>query len=267
MQQPKILIPGRKQIGRAFSRKAGGYDRHAVVQRKLCAALIAMLPPAHEVGAECWLDLGCGTGLFEELYGAPPGTRNYTISAIDISFGSLITLAEKRITQTMPVCADITSLPFSGAIFDRAILCSTLQWIDDPAALLGSIRNVLRSKGALCFGLFCDGTLNELQQLQRRYGITPPVRFIGQDHFEALCAKCGFVISTIARHTEIDYFPTGQAFLRNLSMIGGTALTGNRLSRAALRRFCAEYESLHRTSAGVAASYEVLVGVAHKEEA
>jgi malonyl-CoA O-methyltransferase len=265
MDKPESTIPDKKQISRAFSRKAGSYDISAMVQRRICELLATLIQPAADGRRELWLDLGCGTGLFESIASGLTGHKS--IIALDLAEQSLRALQKKKLSLTFPLCADIADLPFRGCNFDRIICTSTLQWFDDQEKIVAKIGSHLKPNGYFYFGIFCNGTLHALQELQKTYGITPPVRFINPDLFRQACDQAGFETIHVDRLTVNDYFPTAHAFLRNISNLGGTATTGIRLSPKILTRFCNDYEAMCRTEKGVGANYHIMVGVARKKGA
>lgn len=140
--------PLRAQLGRLFwSRHARNWDSlHSAPEfashyEEITAWLAEAAVPRGRV-----LDLGCGTG----THAIALAVRGFDVVAVDFAPGMLLRAAEKRHRGTHLDFRqhDLTRpLPFDAGCFD-AVLCSyALQVIDDPVALLGEIRRVLRPDG------------------------------------------------------------------------------------------------------------------------
>ena len=138
---------------RQYDRWAGLYDRvWRRYIRETTAALhrAAQLHPGEEV-----LDVGCGTGAFEQhVLAERPGQP---ITGADLSAEMLA--GARRKTRSVPhacfVQADAHDLPFADASFDVVVSASVLHYLADPAAALGEMARVVRPGGRLVLLDWC----------------------------------------------------------------------------------------------------------------
>jgi SAM-dependent methyltransferase len=92
------------------------------------------------------LDLGCGTG---ELARAA-AESGFRVSACDIAELMLRTAEQQdpgRTVEWVRLCPQWRRLPFPPAAFDAVVAASVLEYVDDPAAVLGECARVLRPGG------------------------------------------------------------------------------------------------------------------------
>jgi ubiquinone/menaquinone biosynthesis C-methylase UbiE len=137
------------------------YDRWASVYDWLWRHYIDQTLPVLEVGAtiqpgEQVLDVGCGTGAFEERLladEAPP-----TIVGIDLS-ARMLRRARTKLADAPQVTfqqADVHDLPFADARFDVVVSASTFHYFDDPDRALAEMARVLRPGGRLVILDWCQ---------------------------------------------------------------------------------------------------------------
>jgi SAM-dependent methyltransferase len=108
----------------------------------MLAAIGGCAPPGGRV-----LDIGCGTG---ELARAMAVT-GLTVAGCDISGGMLRHAARHRGRPAGLVRLDPCwrRLPFRAASFDAVVAASVLEYVEDPAIVLGECARVLRPGGTL----------------------------------------------------------------------------------------------------------------------
>lgn len=94
------------------------------------------------------LDLGCGAG-HEVLALEREGMRAV---GVDLSAAMLEASRQRLVSEGAPVRlarADAAGLPFGDSTFDACRIERVLQHVNDPAAVLGEVRRVLRPGGTL----------------------------------------------------------------------------------------------------------------------
>ncbi|MBD3344095.1 MAG: methyltransferase domain-containing protein [Chitinivibrionales bacterium] len=253
-------IPDKKRIARSFSNKAGTYGEYAAIQQ---TALEKLAGYARELPADTspWIDLGCGTGLFETIAGIPH-SRN--IFYLDIAPQCLQKARTQRQPPAPAIVADIESLPLHSGTFAVAVMASVLQWLTEPSRALRAINAVLNSRGHLLFAVFLNNSFHELQQLQTKYGVKNPIRLFSLPECETLFSRSGFDILSREELRITFHYPTPLAALKSFVGTGSTALQGNRLNPKKLFSFCREYDTLHRTPQGIPVTCHMLVGKARK---
>jgi len=257
----KVTTPAKSQIARAFGLKARFYDANAFIQKEMLSRLDFQL--IQDSPDKIWADLGSGTGMSVELI-RQKGICSQ-ILGIDIAFESLRILKSKGLSNTFPILGDIEHLPLKNNSLDGAILTSVLQWFSSPFAVLKSISNLLKSKGILLFVTFTEGSFAELNFIKKESDLPIPVFLPDQNNICNLLKKAGFTILNTNMFESTLYFPTAFRLLKSLSVIGVTAVSGNRMSRRALFDFCKKFEENFQSDKGVPISYRALIGSARKE--
>ena len=136
------------------------YDRWATVYDRLWQWYIhqtlsvlqswAALQPGERV-----LDVGCGTGAFEERIVAT-GVDN-EIVGVDLSTEMLAQARAKHAShpQIMFRQADVHALPFDTGRFDVVVSASTFHYFDNPERALAEMARVLRPGGRLVILDWC----------------------------------------------------------------------------------------------------------------
>lgn len=256
----KVSTPAKTQIARAFGLKAQYYDANAFIQKELLSRLDFQL--IEDSPEKIWADLGCGTGMVIELL-RQKGICSQLLG-IDIAFASLRILKSRGLRNTFSLSGDIEYLPLKNNSLDGVIMTSVLQWFSEPSAVLKNISDLLKSKGILLFATFTEGSFVELNSIKKELGFPIPVFLPNQKNLCSSLKKAGFSILKTDIFASTLYFPTAFRLLKSLSAIGGTAVTGNRLSRSALFDFCKKFEENFQSDKGVPISYRALIGSARK---
>ena len=124
-------------VGSAYERYIGRWSR--LVAREFLAWLA--VPPGRR-----WLDVGCGTGALSRTvleHGAPS-----TIVGIDASAG-FVDHARDLVSDPRASfqVGDAQALPFENASFDAAVSGLVLNFVPDPALMMGGMRRVVKPGG------------------------------------------------------------------------------------------------------------------------
>lgn len=126
-------------LGSAYERYVGRWSR--LVARDFLAWLDV---PA----GRRWLDVGCGTGALSQTVlerGAPS-----TLVGIDTSAG-FVNHARDHISDPRASfrVGDAQALPFEDAAFDAAVSGLVLNFVPDPARMVGAMRRVVKPGGVV----------------------------------------------------------------------------------------------------------------------
>lgn len=101
------------------------------------------------------LDVGCGTGAFEQMLAEDyPGLE---MVGVDIS-ENMLTIAREKLASHPNVSfmqATASTLPFDDSRFDRVVSASALHYFEDPSAALAEMRRVLTPDGRLIIVDWC----------------------------------------------------------------------------------------------------------------
>lgn len=91
------------------------------------------------------LDVGCGTG---GVFRALP--RDNQLKKYGIDFSSVaVEEIRRRFPDGIFVTGDAHHLPFPDNFFDRIICTETLEYVDDPAAVVAEMYRVLKEHGKI----------------------------------------------------------------------------------------------------------------------
>ena len=240
-----------RQVRRAFSRAASGYDAAAALQHRVEAHLLESLDylETREDAIKqprVVLDLGCGPGT-----AAAAMRRRWPraqVLALDLALPMLQQAPRTRRWHPLhrPVrrlCADVRALPLADDSVDVLFSNLCLQWIEDLPAVFAGFRRVLKPGGLLLVSTFGPDTLYELRAAFAETDAAPHVSpFAGIARFGDALMQAGFRDPVLDRDLEITRYNDLTALMRELRAMGATnamqtrrhSLTGKaRFARAA----------------------------------
>ena len=251
----------KQRVRDAFDRAATTYDGAAVVQRRVCERLQAVLTWTAEP-PQRMLDAGCGTGYGARLLRARwPQAQ---IAGVDFAPAMVATASA---AYDCCQAADIEKLPFAPASFDLWWSSLSIQWCHADIVFQEAAR-ILRPGGQIAFSTLCPDTFAELRAAfagidQHRHTLP----FNEPDRLHAALEAASLRDIRLLRERHTIYYPDLKSLLRSIKEIGAQNIgEGSRqgmMGRAAWRKVEAAYEQ-YRTPAGLPASYDVLLGYAQK---
>jgi malonyl-CoA O-methyltransferase len=273
-----------RQVQRAFSRAAEGYDEAAALQREIEARLLESLdfwPAKHgdDHPPACVLDLGSGPGRgAAAMRGRWPKAR---VLAIDLALPMLREarrrerwglLARSPLRKGIDrVVADARALPLADGSIDVLFSNLCLQWIEDLPAVFAGFRRVMRPGGLLMVSTFGTDTLHELRAAFAAGDDAPHVSpFASIAQFGDALMHAGFRDPVLDRDITVSRHDDLAALVRELRTLGATnalrtrrhTLTGKaRFSRAA-QAYAAEFGD----AAGLPATWETITAMAWAPE-
>lgn len=224
--------PGR--VAAAFHHKAGGYDQHVLVQKRVVAQLAGSVELHLNRMPEHILDVGTGTGaLLERLHVRYPDAR---LTGVDIAHNMCLQTQLKLGTSCAVVNGDAEHLPFKTGTFDLVVSASALQWVNNLTAALHEMQRVVAPGGVISLAFFCDGTLGELHHCFRD-SVNRCITGIGQrmsrlhhfrtvDDVTSIVKEMGFEQCVVTVETEVDWYDDVHSLLRSIKNIGAGAVTG-----------------------------------------
>ncbi|MFD0739625.1 malonyl-ACP O-methyltransferase BioC [Lysobacter koreensis] len=265
-----------RQVRRAFSRAAHGYDSAAALQREVGARLAEALdylddPARGAAPPAVVLDVGCGPG--HAAVAMQQRWPKAQVIALDLAPGMLREARANAGGGTRKwldfarhphaVCADARALPLRDASVDVLFSNLCLQWVEDLPAVFAGFRRVLKPGGLLLVSTFGPDTLFELRGAFSEADDAPHVSLfpsIGQ--FGDALVAAGFKDPVLDR----DEFTLGHAdlagLMRELRTLGATnAMVDRRRSLTGRRRFARAaqaYEQLRGDNGQLPATWEVV---------
>lgn len=275
-----------RQVRRAFSRSAKGYDAAAQLQHAVEARLLESLeylddpalqrPPPQRV-----LDLGCGTGRASAAM--QKRWPKAEVVSLDLALPMLRQArAASRRSPTgwlanpfgrtpQQVCADARTLPLAEGSVDVLFSNLCLQWVEDLDAVFAQFRRVLKPQGLLLISTFGPETLWELRSAFSQADAAPHVSpFVDIAGFGDALVRAGFHQPVVDREEDITHYPDLPALMHELRAIGATnALASRRATLTGRSRFAAAaaaYEA-QRGPGGLPATWETISALAWAPEA
>ena len=252
-----------RQIGRAFSRSAAGYDAAAALQREAGTRLMESLEYLDQKKPEVVLDVGSGPA-----HAAADMRKRWPkaqVVALDLAL-PMLREAKKQSGWWKPfarVCADARALPIADNSVDVLYSNLCLQWVEDLPAVFAGFRRVLKPGGLLLCSTFGPETLVELRGAFAQADEAPHVsRFPPIAQFGDALMSAGFRDPVLDRDLFTLTYADLPALMRELRALGATnALQARRHSLTGKGRFAAAaaaYETLRREDGRLPSSWEVI---------
>ena len=268
-----------RQVRRAFSRAAPGYDAAAALQREIESRLLESLEfhpakygdkqPPRRV-----LDVGSGPGR------ATAAMRRRwpkaQVLSLDLALPMLREARSRERWQPLRrgvdrLCADARALPLADDSIDVLFSNLCLQWVEDLPAVFAGFRRVLRPGGLLMVSTFGPDTLHELRAAFAQADATPHVSpFASIALFGDALMHAGFRDPVLDRDTSTTHYRDLPALMRELRTLGATnALQARRhtlTGKARFARAAAAYASDFGDGHGLPATWETITAMAWAPE-
>jgi len=253
------------RVRRSFERSARAYDAAAVLQKRVRDELLERLDVVRLEPAVV-LDLGAGTG--HASLALKRRYRSSQVIALDLAEGMLREASRRQtlLRRFRRVCAQASALPLRDGSVDLVFSNLMLQWCQDPDAVFGECRRVLKPGGLLTFTTFGPDTLVELRRAWAAADSRTHVnRFIDMHDLGDALVRSGLAepVMDVERFT-LTYAEV-RDLMRDLKDIGAHNANAGRprglTGKGTLARMTAAYEAL-RKDGRLPATYEVVYGQA-----
>jgi len=250
----------KRAVRAAFDKAADAYDAVAAVQRSACDRLLAMVS-AQTFAPRRIVDAGCGTGY--ALAGLHRRFPDADLIALDFAPAML---RRQPPGLALPLCADLERLPLADASVDALWSSYALQWCH-PRRALPELARSLRPGGQLWIATLGPGTLHELRDAFRLVDQHEHVlAFQAPEVLEDAAEDAGLRILASERDTLQAWAPDLRGLLSDIKTLGAHQTGAPRrtpLGKTAWNKLVKAYE-MHRTPAGLPASYDTLWLLAEK---
>ncbi|TAK38832.1 MAG: malonyl-[acyl-carrier protein] O-methyltransferase BioC [Lysobacteraceae bacterium] len=272
-RDPQALFDHR-QVRRAFSRAAPGYDAAAALQRAVEAQLLESLDYyrlQHEDAVPARVvDVGSGLGR-----GAAAMRKRWPkaqVLALDVALPMLREGRQREGWHPLRrgidrVCADARALPLADGGVDVLFSNLCLQWVEDLPAVFAGFRRVLRPGGLLMVSTFGQDTLFELRTAFAGADAVPHVSpFTTLAQFGDALVHAGFRDPVIDRDLATTHYETLPGLMRELRALGATnALQSRRQTLTGKARFACAADAYAREfgeARGLPATWETITAMA-----
>ena len=170
----------------SFSKAAGHYEQHAILQEEVRKGLAALIKPL--IMPQDWLlDVGAGTGAL--------AVEVEQVISVDYAFGMCVQ-ARKQTGRVVNAQAEM--LPFQDKSVNLVASNLMLQWLAEPQIFLEECARVLTPGGYLCITTFSKDTLTELSEAFSRVDEYAHIsQFQSMAALENAAMKAGFEIVSI----------------------------------------------------------------------
>ncbi len=250
----------KRAVRAAFDKAADHYDAVAAVQRAACDRLLDLATgQGFQPGRV--LDAGCGTGY------ALPGLRRRFPAAelLALDFAPAM-LRRHPAGLARPLCADLEHLPLADGCLDAIWSSYALQWCA-PGRAFPELARGLRPGGQLWIATLGPGTLAELRDAFRQVDDAEHVLpFQPPEAVIAAVEAAGLRVLARERATLRAWAPDLRRLLADIKTLGAHQTGAPRrppLGRTGWNKLVKAYE-MHRTPAGLPASYDTLWLLAEK---
>lgn len=180
------------RIKQHFNKAAKHYDDYAILQYETTKELFSLAKPYLK---GLTLDLGCGTGYFQEI------SQIKDIIQLDLAFNMCQIAVQKN--NNYAITANINNLPIKENSLESIFSSLTLQWSENLNLTLKEINHTLKKDHHLAFSIIGDGSLNELKESLAK---TPPYpkthSFITKENLKKALKQEGFLPTTIKNTTS-----------------------------------------------------------------
>jgi malonyl-CoA O-methyltransferase len=253
------------RVRQSFGRAARSYDAAAVLQKRVRDETLERLDVVRLEPAVV-LDLGAGTG--HASLALKRRYRPSQVIALDLAEGMLREVGRRQtlLRRFRRVCGQAAALPLRDASVDLVFSNLMLQWCQDPDAVFGEIRRVLKPGGLFTFTTFGPDTLLELRRAWAAADERTHVnRFIDMHDLGDALVRSGLAepVMDVERFT-LTYAEV-RDLMRDLKDMGAHNANAGRprglTGKGTLARMTAAYEAF-RKDGRLPATYEVVYGQA-----
>lgn len=256
---------------RAFDRAAQGYDRVAVLQRRVAEILLERLEVLRVTPSRI-LDAGSGTG-----HGARLLARRYRrarVLHLDLSL-AMLTEARRQgprwLSRHHYLCATMTAVPLAAASAQLVFSNLALHWCDSLERALAELHRVLAQEGLLLFSCCGPDTLQELRDSWPGPKEEVPVHdFLDMHDVGDAVTRAGFSEPVLETDRFVLSYASVDEALHELRALGVRNTMQGRRRGLGGRRLYAElrrrYATRRQADGRVPVTFEIVFGHAWRTE-
>lgn len=252
----KNLNIDKVQVAQRFAKAGQSYAEQAIVQKKICQHLIALMQnyleqtdleqvDLEQTSFERGFEMGCGSGnltqlflqnfkiqklILNDLY--PEVQQHFLDQKIDLDQKS--TLAQKKLEWLI---GDIEQLNFPQNL-DVIASSSALQWVVDLDVIFKKSSDALNFNGWLCFSTFGQQNFKEIKALTGQ-----GLDYLDLESLREKLEAQDFDVLHLGESIETLSFDHPKQVLQHLKATGVTATaTQHRWTKQSLQQFYLDYQ-------------------------
>ena len=257
------LNVAQSRVQRSFHRGLATYHDAAVAQAKVATLLVDALQAA---GAPAnfgrALEFGCGTGHLTAQILQRFRLQHLTLNDLVPDCAAVLQpILQGHTTQVTFHAGAIETLALPTGL-DLVASASTVQWVQDPAALISRLTAHLAPGGWIAISGYGRDHFAELRALGRRPAA--PSYLDPEDWRVVLPAMLR--IHTLARHSLPVQFADGVSLLRHLRQTGVNAGAGRQWTRANLVDFENGLRAARPNASHLSLTYSPVIIVAQRAD-
>nr|WP_228028778.1 methyltransferase domain-containing protein [Donghicola mangrovi] len=248
-----VTITPTDRVGLSFRRSLPSYTREASPQKRIARLLVKrLLRVCPEWRFNCAFEFGCGTG-------------NLTLPlAQELELGRLFlndlvadVAHDLPVRPTQFIAGPVETVPWP-ATPDLIASASALQWVEDPAALIQRLAELLQPKGWMAISTFGPDQFKELVALGSDAGA--PGYMTDADLSGAMAETLDVRDSGML--TCRLWFDDPRDVLRHLRETGVNGRAKGGWTRRDLERFCSDYLERFAVDGRVPLTYQPVWAIA-----
>ena len=257
----------KERVKRSFSRRAGSYNKLALVQAESAERLDFNLSLL-EKRPQSLLEIGSGTGFLTDLVAGR--WSEASIFCCDVAHNMNLKARDNLDNQRiMFLTGDAEDIPCKDSSFDMLVSNLAYQWVSSLPKAFREVQRVLKNDGEFIFATFGRRTLQEMREAYgeayleikgsepEHFHLFPAVHELGDG-----LAKLGFEDAIITVDRLKERYDSSFHLLRSLKGIGaGSALRPSGMglgNRRVLEKMDEIYREKFGQGEGVYATYEIL---------
>ncbi len=266
VEPPARLEFDRSRIAGLFSRRPNA----SFVVREIAARMHERLD-LMRLDPERVLDAGSGAGLDLEVL----SSRYPKALVLGVDLASQPSAGPKSLRQSLttwfgsakkvlPVGADISSLPLTGASVDLIWSNCVLHWLANAESAIAEWSRVLKPGAGMLFSCFGPDTLKQVRSAFEMVDMMPhTLAFTDLHDYGDMLASLGFAQPVMDAEALTLTYDTAAAFWSDVRSLGGNPLIERRrglLSRAAGQRLDQALDAQRNAEGKLELSFEIIYG-------
>lgn len=251
----------KETVKKRFGKGIATYEKHAVVQKRICKKLTDCLKETAIASCKNFLEVGCGSGLLtNEILKSIHPEKFYVNDIVPETKVEIETVFKKHyFSQWTFLEGDAEKIDFPDNL-DLVLSTSTLQWFNSLSSFFHKVHGSLKSNGIFAFSTFGPENFKEI-----RTTLNIGLHYHHKNNLLLMLVE-SFDILHIHEYDDILCFQDPFEVLKHIKYIGANGINVPSLSRKDLRHFEKEYykRNCFYEKGHVTLTYQPIIVIAKK---